>query len=549
MRGEHERVAGELDHGVGARVVRRMDFGETVDRREATVGRGLQRFGQSMHGVRHYVRAMRVDVMSVPKPLREMGAVAQSAVDAGFTGMLLTEGGRTAFSAATAAALAAPGLELSTGVAVAFPRSPMITAQLAWELQELTGGSFRLGLGTQVRTHVVRRYGVEFEHPGPRLRDYVRAVKACFAGFRGEPLDHHGEFYELTFLNRQWSPGPIDEPDPKVDIAAVNPWMLQMAGEVADGVHVHPLGEPGYLARHVLPGLAEGAARAGRDAGELTVIVPALTIVGDTDEEVATARERARMSLSFYGSTPNYAFIWDEAGFEGTTARVRERQKAGDFAGMAAEITDEHVSRVRHRGDVGHVGRRARRQVRRHRRSAGALQRGRRDARTFRALRRGRPQHRRPPPRLIGMQSIRRAVADDLDALIALHEQFCTVDGHPFDRSRATAAFVPLLVGRSPRRRLDHRRGERLRRGHLGLVDRSRRRGGCPRRDLRHRPRWRHRHRADRAPAGRRPGPRSGSRLSRDRIGQRTLSAAFYGRHGFVVDDSVWMSHPFVDLD
>lgn len=344
MRGEHERVAGELDHGVGARVVRRMDFSETVDRREATVGRGLQRFGQSMHGVRHYVRAMRVDVMSVPKPLREMGAVAQSAVDAGFTGMLLTEGGRTAFSAATAAAVAAPGLELSTGVAVAFPRSPMITAQLAWELQELTGGSFRLGLGTQVRTHVVRRYGVEFEHPGPRLRDYVRAVKACFAGFRGEPLDHHGEFYELTFLNRQWSPGPIDEPDPKVDIAAVNPWMLQMAGEVADGVHVHPLGEPGYLARHVLPGLAEGAARAGRDAGELTVIVPALTIVGDTDEEVATARERARMSLSFYGSTPNYAFIWDEAGFEGTTARVRERQKAGDFAGMAAEITDEHVS-------------------------------------------------------------------------------------------------------------------------------------------------------------------------------------------------------------
>ena len=107
----------------------------------------------------------------------------------------------------TAATLAAPGLELSTGVAVAFPRSPMITAQVAWELQEATGGSFRLGLGTQVRTHVVRRYGVEFEHPGPRLRDYVLAVKACFAGFRGEPLDHHGEFYELTFLNAPVEPG------------------------------------------------------------------------------------------------------------------------------------------------------------------------------------------------------------------------------------------------------------------------------------------------------------------------------------------------------
>ena len=117
-----------------------------------------------------------------------------------------------------------------------------------------------------------------------------------------------------------------------------------MAGEVADGVHVHPLGEPGYLARHVLPRLAAGAAQGGRDVAELSVIVPALTIVGDTDEEIATARELARLSLSFYGSTPNYAFIWDEAGFEGTTARVREKQKAGDFAGMAAEITDDHLA-------------------------------------------------------------------------------------------------------------------------------------------------------------------------------------------------------------
>ena len=176
------------------------------------VAAALERLDERMHAARHYVRAMRVDVMAVPKPLRQMGPFAQTTADAGFTGMLLTEGGRTAFSAATAAALAAPGLELSTGVAVAFPRSPMITAQLAWELQELTGGSFRLGLGTQVRTHVVRRYGVEFDHPGPRLRDYVRAVKACFAGFRGEPLDHHGDFYELTFLNRQWSPGTDRRP-------------------------------------------------------------------------------------------------------------------------------------------------------------------------------------------------------------------------------------------------------------------------------------------------------------------------------------------------
>ena len=287
---------------------------------------------------------MHVDVMLTPQPLQRMDGTARALQTAGFDGILFTEAGRTAYLSAAVAAAAAPGLELSTGVAVAFPRSPMVTAQVAWELQEATEGKFRLGLGTQVRTHIVRRYGVEFDSPGPRLRDYVQAVKACFAGFRGEPLDHRGSFYELTWLNRQWSPGPIDVPDPKVDIAAVNPWMLRMAGEVADGVHVHPIGEPGYLHRHVLPNVARGANEMGRTLDDISIIVPVNIIVGDTEAERAADRELLRGMLSFYGSTPNYAFIWDEAGFEGTTARVREHQKAGDVAGMAAQITDDHLA-------------------------------------------------------------------------------------------------------------------------------------------------------------------------------------------------------------
>jgi probable F420-dependent oxidoreductase len=172
----------------------------------------------------------------------------------------------------------------------------------------------------------------------------VRAVKACFGAFRTGKLDYHGEFYHLDFITPQWSAGPIDAPDPKVDVAAVNPWMLRMAGEVADGVHVHPLGEPGYLARHVVPNVAAGAAKSGRSPGDIAVIVPVMTIVGDSDEERHNERELVRASMSFYGSTPNYAFIWDQAGFEGTTARIREKQKAGDFKGMAAQITDEHIA-------------------------------------------------------------------------------------------------------------------------------------------------------------------------------------------------------------
>jgi probable F420-dependent oxidoreductase len=191
---------------------------------------------------------------------------------------------------------------------------------------------------------VVRRYGTAFERPGPRLRDYLLAVKACFKAFRSGTLDHHGDFYDLDFITPQWSPGPIDAPDPKVDIAAVNPWMLRMAGEVADGVHVHPIGEPGYLTRHVLPTVGEGAQKAGRSPSDIAIIVPVMTIVGDTDEERDRQREVVRASMAFYGSTPNYAFIWDEAGFEGTTARIREKQKAGDFAGMAAQVSDDHIA-------------------------------------------------------------------------------------------------------------------------------------------------------------------------------------------------------------
>lgn len=282
--------------------------------------------------------------MITPQPLQSIGDLARRTQEAGFAGLLFTETGRTAYLNVAVASQAAPGLDLSTGVAVAFPRSPFVTAASAWELQEATGGRFRLGLGTQVRTHVVRRYSADFEHPGPRLRDYVLAVKACFAAFRTGKLDHHGEFYNLDFISPQWSAGPIDAPDPKVDIAAVNPWMLRMAGEVADGVHVHPLGEPGYISRHVVPKMAEGAAKSGRSASDIAVIVPVMTIVGDTDEERDRERELVRASMSFYGSTPNYAFIWDEAGFEGTTARIREKQKAGDFKGMAAQISDEHIA-------------------------------------------------------------------------------------------------------------------------------------------------------------------------------------------------------------
>jgi probable F420-dependent oxidoreductase len=283
---------------------------------------------------------MKFDLMTGGLPLREVHELALDAASAGFSGIVVAEAGRTAYLSCAVAATTAD-IDLLTGVAVAFPRSPMVTAQVAWELAEATGGRFRLGLGTQVRAHIERRYGSAFSSPGPRLQEYVTAVRACFAAFRGAPLVHHGEHWDLSLLPAMWSPGPIAPADPPIDIAAVNPWMLRMAGAVADGVHVHPLNNPTYLEATVLPNLRRGAQEAGRDAAALEVIVPTFAAPGDDADEVATWREMARMQVAFYGSTPNYAFIFDQLGREGLTDRIRERQKAGDVAGMAAVIDDE----------------------------------------------------------------------------------------------------------------------------------------------------------------------------------------------------------------
>ncbi|MCL4421750.1 MAG: TIGR03617 family F420-dependent LLM class oxidoreductase [Actinobacteria bacterium] len=284
---------------------------------------------------------MKLDIMVPGLPLSEMQQLARDAKQAGFDGIVVTETGRSAYLSCAAAALAAD-IDIATGIAVAFPRSPMVTAQIAWELADATGGRFRLGLGTQVRAHITRRYGAAFDPPGPRMREYITALKAIFRAFRKEaPLEFSGRWWSLSLLPDQWSPGPIPVPDPPVDVAGVNPWMLRMAGEVADGVHVHPLNTPEYLKTTVLPEVSRGAERAGRDISDLQLIVPAFTVVGDSDEERSQWRELARMQVAFYGSTPNYSFIFDQIGFGGTTAKIRERQKSGDLAGMAQVVTDD----------------------------------------------------------------------------------------------------------------------------------------------------------------------------------------------------------------
>jgi probable F420-dependent oxidoreductase len=286
---------------------------------------------------------MKLDAMAMGLPLREAQRLAQDVEEAGFSGLWFTEGGRTAYLGAAAAALATERLDIGTGIAVAFPRSPMVTASIAWELAEATQGRFTLGLGTQVKAHIERRYGVvPYQQPGPWLREYVLALRAIFKGFQGEEkLDFHGDRYDLDLLPAMWSPGPIEHPDVPIYLSGVRPWMLRAVGEVADGLHVHPLHSRKYLDEVIVPNVAAGLDQSGRSIHDVTLACPVLTIVGDTDEELAAWREAARFQLAFYGSTRTYREVFEIHGWHGTSEKLHEHQKAGDLAAMGATVTDE----------------------------------------------------------------------------------------------------------------------------------------------------------------------------------------------------------------
>jgi len=285
---------------------------------------------------------MEFDVMTRATTWNHVADLARRAEAAGFSGMLFTEGHQVPWMNIAAAALAAPSLHFSTGIALAFPRSPMITAEIAWELAQNTRGKFRLGLGSQVKAHITKRYASVFDKPAAQMKDYVQAVKACLSAFRREgPLYHDGPYYKLSLLTEQWTPSRHEHEDVKVDISAVGPIMVRVAGEVADGVHVHPMHSMHYIKNRLLPGLAEGAARAGRDAAKIDKIIPVIVAAGNTPEEQAAPIKEAKTTLAFYGATPNYAFQFDDLGYTGLRDQLRDCLKSGDGERSQTLITEE----------------------------------------------------------------------------------------------------------------------------------------------------------------------------------------------------------------
>ncbi len=273
------------------------------------------------------------------KYLQRMSATARSAEELGFAGLWTSETKHDSFLPLAIAAEASEEVELGTSVAIAFSRSPMEVAQTAWDLQDLSGGRFILGLGTQVKAHIERRFSMPWGKPASRLREYILALRAIWGSFQNEgSLEFEGEFYQHTLMTPFFNPGPIDNPEIPVYIAGVNTRLAELAGELCDGFHVHPFHSPEYVRQVIKTAIADGAEGEGRDPGDVELATSAFVITGDEE------RESIRQQISFYASTPTYRTVMEVHGWEDVSDELSKLARDKNWREMPGLITDEMLS-------------------------------------------------------------------------------------------------------------------------------------------------------------------------------------------------------------
>ena len=274
--------------------------------------------------------------------LKNVDRTARAAESLGFAGLWSSETKHDGFLPLAVAANATEEIELGTSVAIAFSRSPMETAQTAWDLQHLSDGRFVLGLGTQVRAHVERRFSMPFDRPAARLREYILALRAIWESFQTEGrLKFEGEFYRHTLMTPFFNPGPIEHPEIPVYIAGVNTKLAHLAGELCDGFHVHPFHSPEYVRQTVKPAIDKGARRAGRQPENVELATSVFVVSGGDEGETAKRRESVRAQIGFYASTPTYRTVLEAHGWEEVGERLGLLAREKKWREMPALITDE----------------------------------------------------------------------------------------------------------------------------------------------------------------------------------------------------------------
>ncbi len=276
--------------------------------------------------------------------LKELPEAAKRAERLGYDTLHVGEHQHNAFLPLLLAAEHTQRIHVATNVAIAFARSPMVTAYAAWDLQGYSGGRFELGLGTQVKAHITRRFGMEWGRPVGRLKDYILALRDIFACWQnGTKLDHQGEFYNLTLMIPYFSPGPVQNPQIPFFISAVGPQMCKLAGQVCDGISPHHFHTVKYLQDVVFPTFKAGAESAGRDVKTLDFKVGVLLASGDTEEELGKGRQRLRKDISFYASTPAYRGVLDAHGWTDLGEKLHLMSREGKWEAMAQEIPADIV--------------------------------------------------------------------------------------------------------------------------------------------------------------------------------------------------------------
>ncbi len=278
----------------------------------------------------------------------------------GYDGLFSADTSHDPFMPLLLAAEATERLDLGTAIAVAFARSPMTVAQTAWDLAAASDGRLLLGLGTQIRAHVTRRFSMPWHRPGPQMREYIAALRAIWDNWQnGTPLRFKGDYYQFTLMTPFFNPGPIAHPDVPVYIAGVGPYMARLAGEVCQGFHVHPFHTLRYLDEVVLPEMRAGADTTGRSLDDVERVSTVFIVSGRDEAEVASMMAATKLQIAFYASTPAYSGVLELHGWDfGPT--LTAMSKRGEWGQMGSIIPDEVVEEVGIVAPVDEIGPRLR---------------------------------------------------------------------------------------------------------------------------------------------------------------------------------------------
>lgn len=288
---------------------------------------------------------MRIDTTLVEKDLIVSGERARAAEAAGLDRAWCTETGVDAFLQAYEVARQTERIDVGTAIAVALARNPMTVAYTAWSIADISDGRFTLGLGSQVKAHIERRFSMPWNKPVGQMREFVLALRAIWESWRtGERLTFEGEHYSHTLMNDFWAPKPHDHRIP-IHLAAVGPKMVEAAAEVADGIILHAFTNKEYLEQVTYPAIERGLARSGRTMDDLEISIPLFMIMGDTPEEIVRRREQAAMQLAFYASTPSYLPVLEAIGMAALQPELTAVSKNRDTKHALKVVPAEMIDR------------------------------------------------------------------------------------------------------------------------------------------------------------------------------------------------------------